>query len=288
MSGNRNEIIQNYFKTLQLELMVASYCERVTQNWRRPLRTDSFNRFYLILGGEGWLQVKGEEYYPVPGQLYFLPSDTPLAYSIISDNTFHKYWCHFSANVGSFHLSHLIDFPYYIEVDDMSYMQHLFEKLTKANQKSGDLTSPLKANAILYEIVTYYMDRLLPQAIRLSSSPAISRSNQILQYIEEHLAEPLTPKALAEAFHYSPNYFCRYFKNLFQVTPIEYINKVRIERAKWLLTHSNQSIEKIASQIGLERFYFSNLFKRSTTLSPSEYRLAVRSAPGREAGLQEG
>ncbi|MFB6363594.1 helix-turn-helix domain-containing protein [Paenibacillus elgii] len=288
MRGNQNEIIQNYFKTLHLELIIASCCDRVSQNWRRPLSADGFNRFYLILGGEGWLQVKRQKFYPVSGQLYFLPADTPLAYSTISANTFHKYWCHFSANVGSFHLSHLIDFPYYIEVDDMPYMQHLFEQLKKANQKSGDITSPLRANTILYEILTYYMDRLPPQAIRLSSTPAISCSNQILQYIEEHLDEPLTPKALAEAFHYSPNYFSRYFKNLFHVTPIEYINEVRIERAKWLLTHSNQSIEKIASQIGLERFYFSNLFKRFTMLSPSEYRQAVRSAPRRETGLEKG
>ncbi|SCW86420.1 hypothetical protein SAMN04487970_10797 [Paenibacillus tianmuensis] len=55
MGGNRNEIIQNYFKTLQLELIIASYCDRVSPNWRRLLSTDGFNRFYLILNGEGWI-----------------------------------------------------------------------------------------------------------------------------------------------------------------------------------------------------------------------------------------
>ncbi|MDO3680033.1 helix-turn-helix domain-containing protein [Paenibacillus ehimensis] len=274
MGGSQNEVIRNCFKNLQMELIVARFSERVSPNWGRPLRKDGYNRFYLILGGEGRIQVGLQEYFPAPGQLYYLPADTPLSYGTVSPNTFTKYWCHFLAKVGSCHLSQLIEFPYFIPVkeSDLPELVRLFERLVIAGQAENQMTSSLKTNGILYEIMSYYMDNAPSQTLRLTSSPSAFRTNEILRYIEDHLSESLTPKRLAGAFHYNPNYFCRYFKTLFHVSPNEYINKVRIEKAKWLLTHSNLSVEDIAGKIGLERFYFSNLFKKYTTVSPSEYR----------------
>jgi AraC family transcriptional regulator of arabinose operon len=272
MEGNPNEVMRNYFKNLQMELIIASYSETVGPNWGRPLREDGYNRFYLILGGEGRIQVGSRMFYPTVGQLVYLPADTPLTYSTINANSYRKYWCHFSAKVGSFHLSQLIEFPYCIEVGDIDALSLLFERLMQDNQAGSGFTSPLKTSLTLLEILSYFFDHAPPYTVRLSSSPSSGRSNEILQYIEDHLTEPLKPKILADAFHYNPNYFSRYFKSLFHISPNEYINKVRVEKAKWLLSHSSLSVEEIAGRIGLERFYFSNVFKRYTTLSPSEYR----------------
>lgn len=272
MSKSEHEVIRSYYKRLQMELIVARFIERVPLDWGRPMQADDHNRLYLILGGEGRIQVGRHQFQPVSGQLVFLPAGTPLTYSTVNANTYSKYWCHFTAKVGGSHLSQLIDFPYVVQVADMSYVKGLFDRLIEASETSGDMTSPLRANVLLFELLTYYMEHTPPGSIRLSSSPDTYRSNQILQYIEEHLSGPLTSKQLAEAFHYNPNYFSRYFRSLFRQSPNEYINRVRMERAKWLLTHSTSTIEEIAGQVGLERFYFSNLFKRFTSLSPSEYR----------------
>ncbi|MDF2814514.1 MAG: transcriptional regulator, AraC family, partial [Paenibacillus sp.] len=275
MNKSENEVIKGYFSRLQLELIVAKYSDPVPADWGRPLRADEYHRLYFIVGGEGRIEVDGHTFHPSARQLVLLPAGIPLSYSTINSNIYKKYWCHFSAKVGSFHLSRLIDFPYSLTVRDTGYVTDLFEQLQTASQTSGDMTSPLKVNRILLELLTYFIDNMPPQSIRLSSSPDTRRSNEILQYMEEHLSdpsEPLTPRRLAEAFHYNPNYFSRYFKSLFQLSPGEYINKVRIERAKRLLTQSNLTVEEIARRVGLERFYFSNMFKRSTKLSPSEYR----------------
>ncbi|MNI08916.1 HTH-type transcriptional regulator YesS [compost metagenome] len=272
MEISQNEVIRCYLKSLQMELLIASYSDRVALDWGRPLREDGYHRLYVILGGEGWIQVDTQKVYPTHGQLVFLPAQTPLTYGTVNTNTFRKYWCHFSAKVGSFHLSQLIHMPICIDVPDMPYLKRLFERLVQSNQTRGDMTAPLKTSGILSEIVSYYMDNCPPTTVCLSSSPATHRSNQILQYIEEHLSESLTPKRLSDAFHYNSNYFSRYFKSLFHISPSDYINKVRVERAQWLLTHTNLTVEEIANKVGLERFYFANLFKRMTALPPGEYR----------------
>lgn len=276
LERSQMEVIRSYLDSLQLQLLTANYAHRVHRQWGRPLRKDDYFRFYFILDGEGWVKVNEDEFYPVPGQLILLPADTPLTYSNISPNRFLKHWFHFSAKVNNLHMSQLIQFPYYIQVQDTEYVSGLFKKLTEAYQTRDDITSPLKTRMYLLEILTYFLGNAPENSVGLlTSSP--SPSNQILKYIEEHIAEPLTLEKLAGVFHYNPNYFIRYFRTMFKMSPIQYISKVRIENAKRLLINTDRSIEQIAKDIGLDRFYFSKIFRQSTSLSPSKYRMVHRS-----------
>jgi AraC-like DNA-binding protein len=56
------------------------------------------------------------------------------------------------------------------------------------------------------------------------------------------------------------------------MSPNQYIIKARIEKAKRLLSATERSIEQIADEVGMERFYFSRAFKQLTSFSPSQYR----------------
>lgn len=281
MDLSQMEVIRSYLDSLQVKLITANYAHRVHRQWGRPLRKDDYFRFYYIVDGEGWVRVNDEEFYPVPGQLMLLPADTLLTYSNISPNRFLKHWFHFSAKINNLHLSQLIHFPYCISVQDTEYISGLFKKLMDAYLSRTDLTAPLKTRIYLMEILTYYLEHAPAGSVGLlSSSP--SPSNQILQYIEDHIAEPLTLEKLAGVFHYNPNYFIRYFRTMFKMSPIQYIGKVRIENAKRLLIDTDRSIEQIAKDIGLDRFYFSKIFRQSTSLSPSKYRVLHRSESSME------
>jgi YesN/AraC family two-component response regulator len=62
------------------------------------------------------------------------------------------------------------------------------------------------------------------------------------------------------------------------LSPTEYMNNLRIEKAKKLLTDNSQesSISDIAEQCGIkDPFYFSRIFKKFTGDTPSEYRRKV-------------
>ena len=69
------------------------------------------------------------------------------------------------------------------------------------------------------------------------------------------------------------SYFSRLFKKETGEGVIDYINKVRIERAKVLLRNTDLKSSEICSMVGvLDSKYFSKLFKKMEGLTPSEYR----------------
>lgn len=67
--------------------------------------------------------------------------------------------------------------------------------------------------------------------------------------------------------------FLRRFKNFCGLTPSEYINELRVQKAKKLLTDTNMLVKDIAYSCGFENeYYFSNFFKKHTAMSPTAFR----------------
>jgi AraC family transcriptional regulator of arabinose operon len=271
VNGSHKKIVSSYLANLQMELLMAQF-RKLTSTWKTDGRIDSFCRFYYIVDGEGWLKIEDREYHPEPGQMFLIPGDTRLSYSNISDNTFTKYWCHFHVKVGSHHLYQLLKLPYCIQVDNPAYVGQLFSGLVDAHERSERMTAPIKARAMLFSLLTYYLDKSDEQAVLIASSSSKTQFDEILQYIEEHLAEPLTLERLGKVFNYNPNYFIRYFKSMFNLSPNHYISMARMEKAKKLLVHTDLPLHVVAAEVGLERYYFSKLFKQTTRYAPGEYR----------------
>ncbi|MGO4374190.1 helix-turn-helix transcriptional regulator, partial [Paenibacillus sp. MCAF20] len=98
------------------------------------------------------------------------------------------------------------------------------------------------------------------------------RWNDILSYIDNHADGPLTIDQIADNFNYSPNYFFRYFKSAFGISPHQYIIKIRMEKAKQLLLTTDWTTARIASELGMERSHFSRLFLASTDMTPRQFR----------------
>ncbi|WP_083773434.1 helix-turn-helix transcriptional regulator [Desulfofarcimen acetoxidans] len=73
--------------------------------------------------------------------------------------------------------------------------------------------------------------------------------------------------------HVSQNHLIRLFKQQFNITPIEYINKLRIKKATQLLSDAHMNVLNIALLCGfgsLSTFY--ECFKKYTGITPNEYR----------------
>lgn len=92
-------------------------------------------------------------------------------------------------------------------------------------------------------------------------------------YIELHLAEPLSIETLATRLGYSKYYLSTRFKKEIGCTVNDYIKFVRIERAKRLLSTTNKNISEIAEDIGFaSRSFFASTFKRCVGKTPAQYR----------------
>lgn len=95
-------------------------------------------------------------------------------------------------------------------------------------------------------------------------------------FIESHYAEPITLDIVSESVFLSPSYFSSFFKKYSRYTFNEYLTKVRVEKAKELLERLDLNITRIAQEVGYEDFnYFSQIFKKVTGITPSEYRKKV-------------
>jgi AraC-like DNA-binding protein len=108
-------------------------------------------------------------------------------------------------------------------------------------------------------------------------SHAGGRHHELVQrldmFMRTKLSEPVNRKKLAEFVHMSPPHLARIFHSETGMTPLEYLTKIRIERAKTLLTKSSLSVTQIALNVGYESIsHFSQLFHKATGLAPLKYR----------------
>lgn len=106
---------------------------------------------------------------------------------------------------------------------------------------------------------------------------------QIRDYIDRHYAEPISLRAIAENCHGSPYHLQRMFKRWSGMTPLEYIQSVRVRKAGEALVRTNLSILEIARSVGIPNpSYFTTLFKQSRGLTPGEYRQRAEEADIKE------
>ncbi|NSW90901.1 MAG: helix-turn-helix transcriptional regulator [Firmicutes bacterium] len=275
MDRNINQELKNYLSHLQVNLIVAAYTH-CPVNWRDIDYIPDYNKFYFICNGEGWLKIGEQEFYPKPGQLFFMPAGVKQSYSTISNNTFVKYWCHFTAKIGDVNLYNFIRVPFFIDVINKKEVEKLFLKLIEFYER-GEIASYLYAQSVLIEIFAYYIENIPKENLCFSPSLPIEKLNHVLRYIENNISCDLTIEQLAKMASFHPNYFIRFFKKHMGNSPINYINRIRMEKAKDLLIIKDMNITEIAYAIGFNDVYhFSKAFKKYTGFSPTEFRNIVK------------
>ena len=103
-------------------------------------------------------------------------------------------------------------------------------------------------------------------------SDKASKISPAIDYIERHYMESTDIETLANRCFMSKSHFFRLFKTETGMTPLEYRNNIRIERAKILLSDGECGIGDIAMILGFENvYYFSRIFKQIEGIPPSKY-----------------
>jgi AraC-like DNA-binding protein len=269
METQKGRILGKYLANVQLDVSIAAYT-KVPLTWNEDRYTTDFNKFYYIMEGEGFVKVNDETYYPKPGELYLLPSSSVQSYGTISGNTFGKYWCHFTAKIGDFDLFQLMKTPVFSKLDKFE-VKEKFEQLI-SHWQCDKLSSHFRVHSILLEIIAVFIERSDHIHFKMDTSPSFNKMDIILTYIEEHLDGNLAVEDLALIANFHPNYFISVFKQFTGYSPIQYMNRRRIEKAKELLVISDLTVSNISESLGMEISYFSRLFKELTGFSPTSYR----------------
>ncbi|MDN4523123.1 response regulator [Fictibacillus fluitans] len=141
----------------------------------------------------------------------------------------------------------------------------LKEQLIHESIDTAHLQFPQTTQA--WEELIHGLCQMIQDVRRAKDPVALAR-----KYIDEHSHEPLSLEQIAEMVGLSPTYFTKLFKEETNVTFIEFLTDVRLNKAVTLLNKNQYSLKEICFMVGYkDPNYFSRVFKKQFLLSPKQY-----------------
>lgn len=119
------------------------------------------------------------------------------------------------------------------------------------------------------------VDPKLMETVRQGKSYG-SQVQEAIQFLNNHLHEPVSMRDIADHLHMNASYFSVLFKEQTGLTFSEYLTRKRVQRAKELLSGTRQTIAEISDQVGYQTAkYFVKVFRSIEGMSPGQYRKSV-------------
>jgi PAS domain S-box-containing protein len=107
--------------------------------------------------------------------------------------------------------------------------------------------------------------------------------DEVITYVLRHYPERIEVGQLARLIHLSVSQFDRRFKRLYQMTPTQYVLRVRVNAARQALATDDRSIAQIALACGFyDQSYFTKQFHKLLGQTPTEYRARYMPGGGRD------
>jgi AraC family transcriptional regulator len=157
---------------------------------------------------------------------------------------------------------------------EVAWIGHrLLRELTTAGL-GGQLYAESLATQLALHLLRTYGVRQPPLCHHTGGLPS-RKLRLVLDYMQDHLDQPLALADLAALVHLSTPHFLRMFKQSMGLAPHQYVLAQRIERAKACLRTSRLSMTEIALSVGFRtQSHFTMHFRRLTGLTPTAYRQA--------------
>lgn len=139
---------------------------------------------------------------------------------------------------------------------------------SKNNDTSHKTIEPL--NTLIANILIKSILNINTESLSINSQSIIDNS---ILYMYDNIDRKLTVEEIASHVNTSSSHYAKIFRESMSKSPIEYLNLIRIEKAKRLLKNNDKNLTDIAFDCGFSSSsYFSHCFFESVKLTPSEYR----------------
>ncbi len=118
-----------------------------------------------------------------------------------------------------------------------------------------------------------YRNKILVNIEDSYNKDAVNKIWPVIEYIDKNYPYKLTLEQLSGVLNLNREYFCRIFKEATGITPVEYVNYVRVLKAETLLTSTSLTITEISLDVGFASMsYFNRIFKKLKGITPSVYK----------------
>ena len=271
------EMEQNDPLVSSLHITDIGYYPHAEGHYRERIRPIGQHVLIYCMEGEGWFRIDGNIYKVRANQYFILPPNRPHSYGADKEHPWTIYWIHFTGPHASIY-SEGMQQPHDIQPSlnsRISERQHIFEEIFSTLEHSTELESLRYASSLLH----YYLASMRYLSLYRNASPiaarqsAVSLLDAVRHYMQENLERRITLEQIASYTGYSPSHFSLLFKQQTGESPLAYLNRLKIERARQLLKTTDMRINQICHKIGFDdSYYFSRLFKQQVGVSPKQYR----------------
>lgn len=233
---------------------------------------NNFNIHYVV-SGKGYVDIDGETHTLGPGEavLYF-PLQRQRYYSSEEDPWAIR-WFHF---YGSGVQDYLIERGLHQSPLWTLRNADLWEQAHDALMEEAEnyrMLRPVQLSTLTYGTLAAFVE----QAVPLTGTRSGTSGNRILELLplmQQDAVKPFLLEEWAKLAGVSTYYFCKLFRSVMRMTPMDFITRCRLQVAKqWLLERKEASIGQIAADAGYPSVsYFNKRFMEHEGMTPTAYR----------------
>lgn len=261
-------------------------------NWKEV--SSPFTRIFYVTEGEAQLHLPEETVRLRPGYMYIIPPYTKHSYQC--EGPFTHYYLHvYEGFKNEMNMMELYEFPAEVKAgrDENQIFKGLCEGypdacLPESNPNSYDnaatftdyvqryrdmpLWKKMELRGALLVLFSRFMREVVPH-----SWTTDERIKNVLGYIHAHIGENIDVEKLSGVACITKPYLIRLFKKEFGLSPLQYINTKKVERAQLMLYTTDQPVKEVAYSLGFtDHSYFIRVFRKQTGVTPQEYRDRMR------------
>lgn len=239
-------------------------------------RTLQHHELLFVTGGSGSIIIEQKKYPVKKGMLFYLCPDVLHSMESSTEEPMYFLSVHFSYAYVGFNDSKwtiggevkTLPMQPAQELKDYYSIEDIFKKLVDSWHAKLPGYEFISKTFLQQLLIAIYQNKR-----RQNQDYSISfKMERVIEYMHQNINQKLALSELAERASLSSFYLSRAFKRTTGYSVIEYFNKIKIDKAKELITEGDKKVKEVAQTLGfVDEFYFSRVFKKIEGISPSEF-----------------
>ena len=157
----------------------------------------------------------------------------------------------------------------------------LLQNMLREQERMDSFSNEIILSQLNLLLLFLLRESAAPRGGKLQTSNAIHSENEIIrqaqQYITTHIREKLSVPLVARQVDVSPSYLTALFHKNLQISPGEYIRRIKLQESKQMIRENNLNFTEIAAELQYSTVHhFSRQFKEKFGITPTEYAKSVR------------
>jgi len=285
-------LLQELLPSLDIRILALDRLSPGTWWNYREVRS-TYNRLFLVLGGEAFVRHHGRDYRMTRGDMHLVPCFTKTDY--YCPDSFDLCYVAFESRLsGGIDLFQIQEYDYGRDArpadhDSFGCLLELipdralpvydpalpeYERYHEAAHEFYRTMRPevfLESQGLLRLLLSPFLAS--GRGTNPTSAAMAGRLRKVLEHIDRHLTEPIALDDLAAVAGLNANYFSDSFQRAMRIRPTEYINQSRVTEAQIRLATTAAPVKTIAYELGFTTpQYFARLFKALVGVTPTKYR----------------